>query len=125
MCGGVILHVTYTERGERIRIISARRAERHEQDRYSSSTSQSIMPAREARGFPCCVRFPCVHAAATTPVQRLGVFLAHLAVKDPAGEQIVGVGRWRGPFLLSSPRFYQLIAEPDNLDALVGAPAPQ
>ena len=48
ICGGVILHVTYTERGERIRIISARRAERHEQDRYSSSTSQSIMPAREA-----------------------------------------------------------------------------
>ena len=28
-------------------------------------------------GFPCCVRFPCVHAAATTPVQQLGVFLAH------------------------------------------------
>jgi hypothetical protein len=25
------------------------------------------------RGFPCCVRFPCVHAAATTPAQRLGV----------------------------------------------------
>jgi hypothetical protein len=24
-------------------------------------------------GFPCCVRFPCVHAAATTPAQRLGV----------------------------------------------------
>jgi uncharacterized DUF497 family protein len=34
MCDGVILHVTYTERGERIRIISARRAERHEQDHY-------------------------------------------------------------------------------------------
>ena len=34
MCEGVILHVTYTERGKRIRIISARRAERHEQDRY-------------------------------------------------------------------------------------------
>ena len=34
MCEGVILHVTYTERGERIRIISARRAERHEQDNY-------------------------------------------------------------------------------------------
>src|SRR5438270_8430996 len=29
-------------------------------------------------GFPCCVRFPCVHAAATTPVQQLGVLLAHL-----------------------------------------------
>ena len=34
MCNGVILHVTYAERGERIRIISARRATRHEQDRY-------------------------------------------------------------------------------------------
>jgi uncharacterized protein len=34
MCDGVILHVTYTARGERIRIISARRAERHEQDDY-------------------------------------------------------------------------------------------
>jgi len=31
-CEGVLLHVTYTERGERIRLISARRAERHEQD---------------------------------------------------------------------------------------------
>ncbi len=28
--------------------------------------------------FPCCVRFPCVRAAASTPVQRLGVVLAHL-----------------------------------------------
>src|SRR5258708_6793256 len=28
-------------------------------------------------GFPCCVRFPCVHAAATTPAQRLGVLFAH------------------------------------------------
>lgn len=33
-CEGVLLHVTYTERGERIRLISARRAERHEQDHY-------------------------------------------------------------------------------------------
>jgi uncharacterized protein len=33
-CEGVILHVIYTKRGERIRIISARRAERHEQDDY-------------------------------------------------------------------------------------------
>jgi hypothetical protein len=29
-------------------------------------------------GFPCCARFPCVRAAANTPVQRLGVVLAHL-----------------------------------------------
>jgi uncharacterized DUF497 family protein len=34
MCDGTLLHVTYTERGERIRIISARRAERHEQNEY-------------------------------------------------------------------------------------------
>ena len=32
MSDSVILHVTYTERGNRIRIISAPRADRHEQD---------------------------------------------------------------------------------------------
>ena len=31
---GVILRVTYTERGDRIRIISAPRATKHEQDHY-------------------------------------------------------------------------------------------
>lgn len=39
MCDGVIIHITYTERGERIRIISARRAERHEQDDYYRENS--------------------------------------------------------------------------------------
>jgi len=39
MCDGVLLHVTYTERRERIRIISARRAERHEQNHYYSENS--------------------------------------------------------------------------------------
>jgi hypothetical protein len=39
VCDGVILHVTYTERAERIRIISARRAERHEQDHYYRENS--------------------------------------------------------------------------------------
>src|ERR1019366_6710586 len=29
-------------------------------------------PSNTPWGFPCCVRFPCVHAAATTPAQRLG-----------------------------------------------------
>ena len=29
-----VLYVAYTERGDNIRIISARRAEKHEQDRY-------------------------------------------------------------------------------------------
>ena len=36
---GVLLHVTYTERGDRVRIISARRAERHEQDDYYRENS--------------------------------------------------------------------------------------
>jgi uncharacterized protein len=38
VCDGVILHVTYAMRGECIRIISARRAIPHEQDRYRKST---------------------------------------------------------------------------------------
>lgn len=28
------------------------------------------------RGFPCCMRFPCVHAVATTPAQQLGNIIA-------------------------------------------------
>ena len=39
LCDGVILHVTYTERGHRIRLISARRAEKHEQDDYYRENS--------------------------------------------------------------------------------------
>jgi uncharacterized DUF497 family protein len=39
MCDGVLIHVTYTERRERIRIISARRAEKHEQDDYYRENS--------------------------------------------------------------------------------------
>ena len=39
MCGGVIIHVTFTERSERIRIISARRAVRHEQEDYYRANS--------------------------------------------------------------------------------------
>jgi uncharacterized DUF497 family protein len=34
MSGGVIFHVTYTERDDRIRMISARRAVKHEQEDY-------------------------------------------------------------------------------------------
>ncbi len=34
MTGGQLLYVAYTERGDNIRIISARRATRHEQDIY-------------------------------------------------------------------------------------------
>jgi uncharacterized protein len=39
MCNGVLLCVTYTERGDRIRIISARRATRAEHDRYYRENS--------------------------------------------------------------------------------------
>ncbi|MGO9007526.1 MAG: BrnT family toxin [Beijerinckiaceae bacterium] len=39
MCDGVILYVTYTERGAMIRIISARRAEKNEQDHYYRENS--------------------------------------------------------------------------------------
>ena len=40
MCEGVLVHVTYAERSEeRIRIISARRADRHEQDHYYRENS--------------------------------------------------------------------------------------
>ncbi len=39
MSDNVILHVTYTERGERIRIISARRAKKHEQENYYRENS--------------------------------------------------------------------------------------
>jgi hypothetical protein len=59
---------------------------------FSGTTSLSATPQRPACpsrvsgwsslttlwGFPCCARFPCVRAAATAPVQRLGVVLAHL-----------------------------------------------
>lgn len=38
-CGDVLIHVTYTERGDRIRVISARRAERYEQDDYYRENS--------------------------------------------------------------------------------------
>jgi uncharacterized DUF497 family protein len=34
MCDGLLLHMTYTERGDKIRIISARRAEKHERETY-------------------------------------------------------------------------------------------
>ena len=59
---------------------------------FSGTTDLSATPGRPACpsrasgwsslttswGFPCCGRFPCVHAAATTPVQQPGVVFAHL-----------------------------------------------
>ena len=39
MCGEIMLHVTYTEREDRIRIISARRAEKYEREDYHRENS--------------------------------------------------------------------------------------
>ena len=39
MCRGTVIHVTYSERSGRIRIISARQAEKHEQDYYYRENS--------------------------------------------------------------------------------------
>ncbi len=36
-----------------------------------------MVPLTTPWGLPCCVRFPCVHAVATTPAQRLGASSAH------------------------------------------------
>jgi uncharacterized DUF497 family protein len=41
MAGGRHLFVAYTERGDRIRIISARRATRHEQDIYEQHNKKA------------------------------------------------------------------------------------
>ena len=72
---------------------------------FSGTTNLSASPGRPACpsrasgwsslttpwGLPCCVRFPCVHAVATTPAQRLGVLLRSF---DPAvsafPERVVG-----------------------------------
>ena len=41
----------------------------------------NTLPFSGPTGFPCCVRFPCVHAVANTPAQRLGSYsLNHPAV---------------------------------------------
>lgn len=39
MCQGSVIHVTYSERATRIRIISAREAEKHEQENYYRANS--------------------------------------------------------------------------------------
>src|SRR6202022_4669532 len=72
---------------------------------FSGTTNLSATPGRPACpsrasgwsslatpwDFPCCVRFPCVHAVATTPAQRLGVLFAllHPAV-SAFPERVVG-----------------------------------
>ena len=56
-----------------------------------SLTGLRLVVADHVWGFRCFVRFPCVHAAATTPAQRLGVVLRslHPAV-SPFPERVIG-----------------------------------
>jgi hypothetical protein len=52
---------------------------RHPTAPGSSLTGFRLLnPSSTLWGFPCCVRLPCVHAAATTPAQRLGFRSAHI-----------------------------------------------
>ena len=41
-------------------------------------------------GLPCCVRFPCVHAVATTPAQRLGGWFRGSPAVSAFPERVVG-----------------------------------
>jgi hypothetical protein len=41
-------------------------------------------------GFPCCARFPCVHAATTTPAQRLCSYLLNPTVVSIFPDSVVG-----------------------------------
>src|SRR5271165_6563686 len=43
-----------------------------------SLTGVRLIIPDHASGFPVLRAFPCVHAAATTPVQQMGVLVAHL-----------------------------------------------
>ncbi len=49
LCEGVLLHVTYTERDNRTRVISAGRAEKHEQD------WKNLRPVIRYRLEPCAI----------------------------------------------------------------------
>jgi uncharacterized DUF497 family protein len=50
MVRGEVVTVTYTERDDRIRIISARKATRHEQDTYFSQDFSIAEPGSATRG---------------------------------------------------------------------------
>jgi hypothetical protein len=50
-----------------------------------------IGPLTTPWGFPCCVRFPCVHAVATTPAQRPGVTVrSFIPAVSAFPERVVG-----------------------------------
>jgi hypothetical protein len=71
---------------------------------FTSTTDLSATPQRPACpsrasgwsslttpwGFPCCVRFPCVHAVTTTPAQRLGSLLLYLPAVSAFPEMAIG-----------------------------------
>ena len=57
--------------------------------RSSRTSSWSSLNTR--RGFPCCVRFPGVHAIATTPAQRLEMLLSSFSpIVSAFPERVIG-----------------------------------
>ena len=53
-------------------VSSVLRPLRHPTAPVPSLAGVRLLVPEHVMGFPCCVRFPCVHAAATTPVQQAG-----------------------------------------------------
>lgn len=61
-----------------------------------SLTSVRLIIPITRRGFPCCVRFPCVHAVATTPARRRGSSFA----LSPRRISLPHYGNWVGPHIV-------------------------
>jgi AAA domain len=67
---------------------------RHPKTPGASLTGLRLLdPSNTPWGFPCCVRFPCVHAVATTPAQRLAASSARFPsrISLPRSEFRVGL----------------------------------
>ena len=66
---------------------------RHPRAPGPSLTSVRLIFLTTPWGFPCCVRFPCVHAVATTPAQRLAASSARFPsrISLPRSELRVGL----------------------------------
>jgi hypothetical protein len=64
------LRRAYAEQGARLAVYGPLR---HPKAPSLSLTGfRLVVDSTTLWGLPCCVRFPCVHAVATTPAQRLG-----------------------------------------------------
>jgi hypothetical protein len=67
---------------------------RHPRAPGRSSRTSSWSSLTTPRGFPCCVRFPCVHAIATTPARRLEMLLGSFSpIVSAFPEWVIGSAR--------------------------------